>query len=59
MKTYKVMHNVGKSKYIINSHDGIKKHKDGSLFYDINIFKNKTSLNNAIRTFKFFGYKEE
>lgn len=36
--------NVGKSKYVVNYHDGVKTHKDGSEFYDIEIFKNKKDL---------------
>ena len=33
-------YNIGKSKYIINYHDGVKTHNDGSSFFDICIFKN-------------------
>ena len=38
------MRNVGRAKYVVNYHDGIKKHKDGSEFFDIAIFKNKSRL---------------
>ena len=41
MKTFNLMYNVGKAKYVVNYHNGIKKHKDDSPFYDIGIFKNK------------------
>lgn len=40
-KLYYIQYNVGKAKYAVNFHDGIKKHKDGSAFYDIRIFHNK------------------
>ena len=59
MRKFYIMNNIGSTKYIINYHDGIKKHKDGSPFYDILCFKNKTSLKNAVRAFKFHGAQEE
>ena len=37
---------IGKSKYVVSFHNGRKKHKDGSAFYDIKIFKNKKNLKN-------------
>lgn len=43
-KKFSENYNVGKSKYVINYHDGVKTHKDGSEFYDIEIFKNKKDL---------------
>ena len=54
IKNYNTMTNVGRAKYVVNFHDGIKTHKDGSAFYDIAIFSNKKkekafiqNLNNA------------
>lgn len=44
-KTYNVMHNVGNVKYIVNYHDGFKKHEDGSKFYDMRTFKSIKRLN--------------
>ena len=41
MKQFNVAYNIGKAKYIINSHDGEKKHTDGSEFFDIHLFSNK------------------
>ena len=43
-KVFNERHNVGKAKYVINYHDGLKKHPDGSPFFDIAIFKNKKKL---------------
>ena len=40
MKTFYTQYNIGKAKYIVCFADGIKKHLDGSLFFDIAIFKN-------------------
>ncbi len=41
MKTYYLMNNIGRAKYTVNFHDGVKTHKDGSAFFDIRIFSNK------------------
>ena len=43
-KRYNQKDGVGKSKYVISYHDGKKKHKDGSDFFDIQIFRNKKDL---------------
>ena len=43
-KRFNTKYGVGKSKYVVNYHDGKKKHKDGSDFFDIKIFKNKPEL---------------
>lgn len=43
--TFNIKNNIGKAKYVVNYHDGEKAHKDGSLFFDIAIFKNKKDLN--------------
>ena len=38
------MNNIGRIKYTINFHDGVKTHSDGSPFYDITIFSSKVKL---------------
>jgi hypothetical protein len=43
-KKYNLMFNVGKCKYVVNYHNGIKTHIDVSEFFDIAIFNNKISL---------------
>lgn len=48
MKTYTRLNNVGKAKYTVSFHDGIKKHKDGSPFDDLMVFKNKKALKSFI-----------
>ena len=50
------MFNVGKSKYIVNYHDGCKKHKDGSDFFDIAIFSNKKLFANFQKDLLKNGY---
>jgi hypothetical protein len=58
-KSFNTMYNVGKVKYVINSYDGIKTHKDNSAFYDIEIFKNKKIFNNKIKELLSKGYIKE
>ena len=43
-KLFNERHNVGRAKYVVNYHDGVKTHPDGSKFFDIAIFKNKKKL---------------
>jgi hypothetical protein len=45
MKHFNIQYNIGKSKYLVNYYNGINRHKDGSMFFDIAIFKNKPALN--------------
>lgn len=55
-KVYNEMYGVGKSKYVVNYHDGKKTHSDGSPFFDIDIFKNKVDKNKFIDELKSQGY---
>jgi hypothetical protein len=41
MKLFNIQYNVGKCKFLVNYHNGISKHKDGSDFFDIATFSNK------------------
>lgn len=56
MKTYYLQFNVGKAKYVVNHHDGIKTHKDGSKFFDVKLFKNKKKLQQYINDLTSQGY---
>jgi len=58
MKRYKIRRNVGKSKYVVSYHDGIKRHGDGSDFFDIAIFKNKKNLNAFVANLNAEGFVE-
>lgn len=57
-KTFYIQKNIGKTKYILNFHDGIQTHKDGSPFFDIKIFSNIRELNKKIKELKLLGYQE-
>lgn len=57
-KEYYLMNNVGHAKYTVNFHDGVKTNKDGSLQYDIKIFKNKDDLATFVKELHNKGYKE-
>ena len=58
-KVFKINPGIGSSKYSISSHDGVKKHKDGSDFYDIEIFKNKVDLEKGIKKYSSNGFIQE
>ena len=58
-KYYRVMYGIGRAKYVVNFHDGKKKHRDGSSFYDIKLFKNKEKLNKFIATLRKKEYTEK
>jgi hypothetical protein len=58
-KWYNTMFGVGKAKYVVNHHDGVSTHKDGSSFYDIALFSNKIAFTKFIRGLKQEGYREE
>jgi len=55
-KVYNEMYGVGKSKYVVNFHDGEKTHKDGSPFFDMRIFKNKIEKNKFVKDLKSKGF---
>ena len=55
-KRYYQQDRVGSAKYTISYHDGKKKHKDGSDFFDIKIFKNKKDLAKFVNTLSKSGY---
>lgn len=57
-KVYYFQYNVGSSKYVVNYHDGEKKHPDGSDFYDIFLTNNKQALAKFVRDLKKQGYTE-
>ncbi len=46
IKSFHTQTNVGKAKYVVNYHDGVKTNKDGSPFFDVAIFCNKKELIN-------------
>ena len=58
MKNFYIHYNIGKSKYVVNYHNGERLHSDGSPFYDIEIFKNKVLLGSFIKELLTSGYVE-
>jgi len=58
-KEFNIRNNIGKAKYVVNFYDGIKKHKDGSNFFDIEIFKNKKKLKTFTNMLKSDNYIEK
>ena len=58
-KAFKINPPIGSSKYSISAYDGIGKHKDGSPFWDILIFKNKADLERRANYFRSEKYIEE
>jgi hypothetical protein len=58
-KEFYIQYNIGKAKYVVSYHDGIKKHSDESNFFDIKIFKNKKLLNVFVNELKSEGYIEK
>ena len=59
MKRFNIMTNIGKARYVVNSHDGEKTHPDGSEFFDIEIFRNKKDLAQCVAGLKSDGYVED
>lgn len=58
-KTYNVACNVGRVKYMVNYHNGFKKHKDGSKFYDMATFKSIKKLNEFTLKLMEQGYVQQ
>ena len=58
-KRFNTKYGVGSSKYVISYHDGSKKHKDGSDFFDIQIFKNQKDLDTFKKALLQKGFIEE
>ena len=57
-KAFKLSENIGKARYVVSFHDGKKTHKDGSPFFDLQIFTNKRTRDSFIRKLKADGYKD-
>jgi len=58
-KRFRQQDGIGKAKYTISYHDGKQKHKDGSDFFGIQIFKNKKDLEVFRKSLLSKGYVEE
>src|SRR6056300_373006 len=58
-KRFRQQDGIGKAKYTISYHDGKEKHKDGSDFFGIQIFKKKKDLETFRKSLLSKGYVEE
>ena len=58
-KIFYTQSNIGTAKYVVNYYDGVKKHKDGSPFFDIAIFRSKKRLHGFVQGLVTLGYKEK
>lgn len=58
MKRYYISDSIGTARYIVNFHDGIQTHKDGSPFYGIGIFHSKKKRDAFIKALLENGYVE-
>ncbi len=56
-KTYYTLYMGGRIKYTVSKHDGVSKHKDGSSFFDIAIFKNKKNMQQYVNDLEAKGYR--
>ena len=59
MKTFNTQQNVGRAKYVVNHHNGVTVHKDGSPFFALNTFSCKKKYNAFIRDLQKDGYTEQ
>lgn len=59
MKTYRIWPPIGKVKYPVSFHDGVKTHSDGSPFNDARNFSNKRKLATFVTSLKDQGYTPE
>lgn len=57
MKTYYIL-SIGSSKYVVNYHDGMKSHPDGSPFVDVKICSSRKQLEELKSDLNSGGYVE-
>ena len=58
MKRFSIQYGIGHARYVVNYHDGQKKHPDGSDFFDIDIFHNKKAMGKFVKSLHNNGYQE-
>lgn len=54
---YDVMANVGTAKHVVNYHDGVKTHKDGSAFFDLSLPGTRAKRDAFIAELRTKGYR--
>lgn len=56
MKQFSEMQNVGHAKYVVNHHDGVKQHRDGSPFFDIALFSSRAKKDAFVKELRKLGF---
>lgn len=56
VKQFYEQSNIGQARYVVNFHDGVKVHDDGSPFFDLRIFTNKVARDAFIKLLCSEGY---
>ena len=57
-KQFYVQDRIGKARHVVNHHDGVKTHRDGSKFFDVTICSNKRKLAKFVAGLVSRGYVE-
>lgn len=57
-KTYQVNPQIGRARHSVSFHDGVKTHRDGSEFFDIEIFRTAREKDRFVRKLQEQGYQE-
>jgi hypothetical protein len=56
MKIYQDNYQIGETRHSVSFHDGVKTHKDGSPFFDLQIFSKKKDKESFIHNLENIGY---
>lgn len=58
MKRKVYLMKLGRASHVVSFHDGVKTHRDGSPFYDIQVFRNEQKARNLLAKLLAEGYEE-
>lgn len=56
-KEFQVNAQIGRTRYSVSFHDGVKRHNDGSRFFDLRTFKTKMAMNDFVSDLTKQGYR--
>lgn len=59
MKTFYTHTGVGRCRYVVSFHDGVKTHRDNSPFFDIRIFSSKLDTQKFVKELLAAGYVQK
>jgi hypothetical protein len=54
---YRINPPIGRAKHSVSFHDGVKTHKDGSPFFDLEICRGQRAKDRFVRQLEKQGYK--